>query len=144
MQDHSGEGGNSSIDILISRGIGAATMLMLLCLCGCINPCDDEIQGEAVSPNGKIAATVYVRGCGATTPFVTHLSLRQAYRSFRGGDRDSIVFSRRNRGGVSLRWAGSERLAVTCSVPALSENLYNQKPKWRSVEIVYENCGTMR
>jgi hypothetical protein len=39
--------------------------------------CGDEVVMEVVSPDARYVARSFVRSCGATTPYVTHVELRR-------------------------------------------------------------------
>lgn len=52
-------------------------ILLLAILAGCVNPCNNQIVQEAVSPDGRYAATAFIRDCGATTDFSPQVFLRK-------------------------------------------------------------------
>lgn len=39
--------------------------------------CSEEVKGAFPSPDGRLTATVYVRGCGAAAHNVTHVNVRK-------------------------------------------------------------------
>lgn len=47
--------------------IAISAFAMALASCSVDPSCQNELQGRSVSPNGKMAAVVYSRNCGATT-----------------------------------------------------------------------------
>lgn len=55
-----------------------ATLLALAANSGCWSPCDNELVSTTPSPDGRLKAVILVRSCGATTPFVTGLSVLPA------------------------------------------------------------------
>jgi hypothetical protein len=70
----------SDPDARTNRTVARRTAQMLLCaamafgLSGCW-PCGNEVVYEVHSPNRKHKAIVFVRDCGATTDFSTHVSV---------------------------------------------------------------------
>jgi hypothetical protein len=63
-------------------------MLAPLLLGGC-DPCGDEVVQHEPSPYGRGTAIVYVRNCGATTDYATHVAL---VGHVDAGPRDRNVF----------------------------------------------------
>lgn len=39
--------------------------------------CSEEVKGAFPSPDGRLTATIYVRGCGAAAHNVTHINVRK-------------------------------------------------------------------
>ncbi len=58
----------------VLRQLGAV-LLVTLSACGDLDLCANDVSQRIVSPSGKRTAVVFVRDCGATTDFNTHLSL---------------------------------------------------------------------
>jgi hypothetical protein len=48
--------------------------------------CGESNESEIASPSKAYVAMVFVRNCGATTGYVTHVNLRTATDIFRSGD----------------------------------------------------------
>jgi hypothetical protein len=92
-----------------------AWLLFLGVLCavsaGC-DTCGEDPIAEKRSPDGKYVAVVYRRGCGATTPFVTHVNLRLASESFSlgwdGAIRSGEVLSVKNQEPIDIVWGDAE------------------------------------
>ena len=82
-------------------------------------------------------AAVFVRGCGATTPFATHVNLRYDSRPFTvtqyGTIEDGEVYMRKGEGPVKLVWQDATHLVVECRLTDVCE----QKASWNSIAIVY-------
>jgi hypothetical protein len=85
-------------------------------------PCSNRIVHILPSPEGSLKAIVFLRDCGATTDFNTHISVLRANNSEPKGSGNAFVAdSDHGRamagewGGpnVSLAWEGVRRLAVT-------------------------------
>ena len=43
-----------------------------------MSSCEESNQGQTLSPDRRYIATVFVRDCGATAKYVTHVNLRKA------------------------------------------------------------------
>jgi hypothetical protein len=52
--------------------------------------CEELNQGQTLSPDRRYIATVFVRDCGATTGYVTHVNLRKATDVFMA-DRGGVI-----------------------------------------------------
>ena len=52
--------------------------------------CEESNQGQTLSPDRRYIATVFVRDCGATTGYVTHVNLRKATDVFMA-DRGGVI-----------------------------------------------------
>jgi hypothetical protein len=81
---------------------------------------------------------VFVRNCGATTSFGTHVNLRESSRPFsstaHGTVEEGEVFTREGEGWVKLVWKGPNHLVVESPQTDVSE----QKSSWRDVAITYQ------
>ena len=94
------------------------SLLVILLLIGCIviarvgcgSLCEDEVQGDVASEDGTHHARIVIRGCGATTDFVTVVQL-----GANGRYRD--IFSVEGQADLRLGWrASGQRLVI--SVPS--------------------------
>ncbi|HEY3130005.1 MAG TPA: hypothetical protein VGL91_11140 [Acidobacteriota bacterium] len=110
--------------------------ILALMMSGC-GLCGEELKGEVTSPDGEYIAALFERGCGATTPFITHVNVRRRNDSFRddtyGRIEQGEVFIIATRADVRLNWKSSRKLEITCvncpSVPTHSEQ------KWQDLAI---------
>jgi hypothetical protein len=121
-----------------SRSAAAA----LLCLaCGaCGIGCGDEVTATAVSPDGRLTAESYVRNCGATTPYATHVVVRPSGSSVaswfgRRPNAEHLVYVVAARPAVGIKWLDSSHLTVRISGEA--GRVFCQKERWRYVSISY-------
>jgi hypothetical protein len=89
----------------------ACGTLAVVVLASCL--CSDELVTEVPSPDRALTAAYFVRDCGATTDFVTAVSVRRGRGSYK--DRSAQVFVVRGRHKVSLAWTGPRTLVVECS-----------------------------
>jgi hypothetical protein len=92
---------------------------------GCAaDPCGTEILAEAASQDAQIKAVLFLRNCGATTGYVTAVSLvspdeslgddRQFFRPARLGN----VFRAEQAGDVVIRWQSPRELLISYSLDA--------------------------
>lgn len=85
--------------------VAALTFLVLGCACS------DEVSSEVISPDEKRIARVFVRNCGATTDYVTHVAI-----SWRSSERtnDDIVFTLVGDNEVAVEWSDNRTLRISC------------------------------
>lgn len=118
----------------------AALVPVLLGGCGL---CGNEVVQRVPSPDGRLAAIVFTRDCGATTSYNTQVAIRRG-----GGERlprRDVVFvadddhgaapSAPRRGpDVRLRWVDVRRLEIAHH-PRV--RIFRQKDRHRGVEVAY-------
>jgi hypothetical protein len=107
--------------------------------------CGEENIGEAYSPDRSYLARAYVRDCGATTGFVTHVNLRPWWRwfntTFEGTITDGQVFGNSCWSKVNFVWKDNSHLEIqyqkcfgrTNNV----EPPWMQESSWKGVNITY-------
>ena len=126
--------------LLVLTTIALAT----LTLQGCLFGCGDEVTQRAVSPDGRWLAAAFVRNCGATTDFVTHVVIVEAGDPI---DDDGDVFvaeagaaASAPQGGpeVRLRWLGPDRLLVSYGPGA---RIFFQAVRKRKLHVEYRPIG---
>jgi hypothetical protein len=64
------------------------------------------------SPDGQLAATLFVRNCGATTDFSTIISVHRPDSTFK--DDSSMVFVAKGEPTIQLNWDGPRSLSIGC------------------------------
>jgi len=100
---------------VVAVGCLAFSAVLPGCEVGLFGDCDDTIVSEATRPGGPERALVYVRNCGATTAYATHVALHERGRFFDSEPR--IVFvgegGEPSIPGVSARWLDRYTLEVT-------------------------------
>ncbi len=89
----------------------AIRLLVCLAISGCL--CSDQVTSEATSPDGMLTATVFVRNCGATTDFVSKVSLHPKLEGFK--DERTLVFVAHGGQPISASWKGPRSLTVECT-----------------------------
>ncbi len=85
--------------------VATLTVLVLGCACS------DDVSVEAITPDEKRIATVFVRNCGATTDYVTHVAV-----NWRSSERnnDDIVFTLAGDNAVKVIWSDNNTLRIAC------------------------------
>ena len=106
-----------------------ACFVALVAACG--PECEQGVRQTATSPGGAYAATVYVRNCHATSPFMTIVSIDRAGDPFDG---DDYVYAVKSNGGVSVEWASDSLLIVR----APKAEVFRRHDRWRAVMVRYE------
>lgn len=123
----------------MKRRIGVFIWVVPLMLTGCV-VCGEDKLSETSSPGNKYVATVFRRGCGATSGFLYHVNLRRADNSFssdyRGVIEEGEIFLTRE-GRINISWTDDKNLRLTCEgCPK------NPKPSmassWNDVSVSYD------
>lgn len=100
--------------------------------------CSESDTGRAVSPGKAYVATVFVRNCGATTGYVTHVNLRGASDAFvpdsHGVIRAGEVISMDGNPRVALNWTGDTDLEVVV-LSRVRRSTINNSGLWNSVHV---------
>jgi hypothetical protein len=108
--------------------------------------CGEDLHASALSPDKKYVVAVFLRNCGATTPIVTHVNLRETSHPFsstlHGTIDEGEVFVRRGEGSVKLVWKDASHLVIECPPTDVFElnpetEVYEQEASWRDVTINY-------
>jgi hypothetical protein len=98
----------------------AMLALPLSALHGCsLYGCGDEVTRQAASPDGRVMAAAFVRNCGATTGFTTHVAVfglgqepEERHRVFIA-QAGTAPESPHGGAEVELRWLAPDRLLVS-------------------------------
>ena len=110
-----------------------------------VGMCDEELVSESTSPSKQTVAKAFVRNCGATTGYITHVNLKSTWSYFNttwvGTIRQGEVFGNACEQDVRLVWVEESNLEieyVRCPAADGRENLpdpmYNE---WKGVNITY-------
>lgn len=106
--------------------------------------CGTQVEPAVVSPDGWYAARLVERSCGATTAFVTHVTIadRRARPGFLFARSADVFVYRGLPAAASLRWMGSQDLLVEyrdCRV------VYIQDSRWQDLRVAYRaDCQPSR
>lgn len=97
--------------------------------------CSNTILSEAVSSDGKRAATAFERNCGATTPFVRIVSVRLAAAAFDPEAEKEYVLVVEGQPEIKLAWDAPDYLSVKFSA---TPRIVRQVLIWYGVTISYD------
>ena len=110
-----------------------------LVLSGC-SMCGEDKLAEVRSPGDSYVATVFRRGCGATSGFLFHVNLRTSTGSFSPDTKGSIeggqIFLTRE-GKISVRWEDNKTLHVTCD-GCPKDHKPTMETTWKDVSVSYD------
>ena len=110
----------------------AATAAMLLNGCSSLDPCENTFIRQVTSPNGKLKAVVFSRGCGATTSESVQISILEVNAPLPEEAGNVSVVEESN---VYVNWLSSSQRQVI--IPAASK-IYTQEQKYGSITIIYK------
>ncbi|MDQ4122176.1 MAG: hypothetical protein M3209_12115 [Acidobacteriota bacterium] len=107
--------------------------------------CGEENIGEAYSTDGKYLARVYVRDCGATTGWLTHVNLRSSWGWFNprwyGTITDGQVFANSCWSKVNLIWMDNSNLEIQyqkCDARSNGRDAaFMKESTWNGINISY-------
>lgn len=89
---------------------------------GC-GTCGEEVVAQHPSPDGEHVAILFVRNCGATTPYVTHVNIADAAREldtdWDGAIRARQIASYKDREPVEILWSSTSSIVLTADRRAL-------------------------
>lgn len=121
-------------------------MLVLLMIalnifgCSFLKECSEEHLTDVESPDKRYVAALFVRNCGAATPYVYHVNLRTSSDRFTanlsGNIYDGEVFDINNR-KVDLAWRDERTLLISCADCSADEPV-NLERTWGDVSILYQ------
>ena len=124
-----------------------ALWLLAICFWSCDDPCGNHVVARVPSPDGVHVAVVFVRDCGATTDFSTHVSLLGPHEAVpaEGGntfvaDTDHGAAPSAAWGGpeVQIHWSGNTRLTLSYDPAA---RIFLRESSRSGVAIVYESLS---
>ncbi len=108
--------------------------------CTLLKECSEENIANITSPDGKYVAALFIRNCGATTPFVYHVNLRASSEKFTanlsGTIYDGEVFDINNR-KVNLVWKDAQTLFIECKDCPANEPIILEN-SWKDINIFFQ------
>ena len=107
-------------------------------LAGC-DPCGDIVLGNTMSPNGNYIATIYERGCGATTPDMVVVQLRAKGSRFKSNDFSRVIFSSRYE-RLTVVWITPEAVRIDCERCGTTVGSI-KRSRWNDIQILYRALG---
>jgi hypothetical protein len=96
--------------------------------------CNDVVKKEASSPDAAYVATFFERNCGATTDYISIVSIRPRADRFDAEKNDAVLVIR-GRCPVELLW-GERVLRVSYTKPCA---LAKQVDTWRDVSLSFDS-----
>ena len=113
---------------------------IVLCLTLFVSGCGDElcsntITNEYPSADGKYIATTFVRDCGATTPYITVVSMRYSDSSLEMNDHEDWLFTAHDKATVDVKWESNNTLLVQFTS---SDSKATQRTTWKDLSIQYK------
>lgn len=91
-----------------------AILLFTLSFCACdyflpiTGVCENSVEKELKSPNGKLNAIIFDRGCGATVGFITGISIIPADEKLNSSDTGNVLLADILYGELSERGDGED------------------------------------
>lgn len=100
---------NKTIDAMI-----IITILGVFILSGCDYQCEEKIEREVISPNGKYMAVIFEQNCGATTSILYHVNIRpsDSRYKFKKDDQGHIMDGRVFTGYGDIKWVDDQHLLI--------------------------------
>jgi hypothetical protein len=117
----------------VAGGLGAVICLVLVPRFLITGGCEDFVLTEVASPSGRVAATVFVRDCGATTAANTQVSLRQR-SGLLGRRRKTSLLVYEGDKNLGISWEDENTLVVRLPPNA---KVFRQEREWYGVRIEY-------
>jgi len=115
-------------------------------LCGCGDSCDYAVVSEAKSPDGKLKAVVFHRGCGSPVDSSAQISILSSSTSspsghgnlFVAGDENQATSTNRGQfSEIKVTWESNTSLTV--SYPKNAQ-VSLKKPRVAGVAVRYETA----
>jgi len=98
--------------------------------------CDNTNIYSVHSPNNRFVATVFQRGCGATTPTLSIVSIRTLSSEQDLDKVEDWIFSIKADSGVEAMWLSDDKLNISYvwqgDAPSRKKNI------WKQVSILYQ------
>lgn len=102
---------------------------------GLLYRCSTTLLGEQLSPQKTLILSKYERNCGATTSFVTTVSIRQSGQPFKH-DPNATVAMAEGKISINTEWISEGRVKIRSS-----SKLFKRENKFGNVDIVYEQVS---
>jgi hypothetical protein len=120
----------------MKRGRGSSVLVFIsLTLLPIACSCVDQIRSDVPSPDGAYIAAFFERNCGATTDYVTHVSLRRSDLPLSRSDDVLIMEFRQD---ITMRWLEPRRLLIEyrkCANDPGAFRIRSVATSWRGVVI---------
>jgi Family of unknown function (DUF5412) len=97
--------------------------------------CGNQLIEDVKSPNGKYAASVFERNCGATTPYIEIVSLNSSVAKFDPENYNNWVFTIHGGSKVKAAWISDDKLKVSYT---FTGDALAQQEKWNGINITFK------
>ncbi len=101
--------------------------------------CGETIRTEVKSPDERYVATVFERNCGATTPYVTHVNLRESPEELRASSSGTVVdgeiYTVRGQPQLKLTWSSDSSISIETIG---GEEILGRESIWKEVKVTYK------
>lgn len=118
-------------------GFLAALSISVACIAfyriSIFDPCVEVIRNTIPAPDQKAAVVVFERGCGATSPFNTQISLATMDQPF-SSKKDPPFFIISGQRNLLVKWTGEK--TVTVGAPAGS-TIFKKENKVDEISVEY-------
>lgn len=101
--------------------------------------CSNEIVQEATAPDGRSKAVVYLRNCGATVDYTSHITILDGNHEL--GKRRGNVWQAGGSSAwdaIDIIWRDNSTLEVYHQIPA--ERVHVKKERVSDYEVVFSTC----
>lgn len=99
---------------------------------GLLYRCGNTLLSEQLSPQKTLILSHYERDCGATTDFVTIVSIRQSDQSFKH-DSNAIVAVAKGKLSLDSEWVSETKVKIRSS-----GELFRKENRFGDVDVTYE------
>lgn len=125
---------------MMKRTILLAIAMLTIAACG-TDTCNEKKIAELKSPDGHYIAVLFLRNCGATTPFMQHINLSSASseqfsENNIGAIEEGQVFLT-STGALSMTWENQKKLVVKCDGCPANCCDKSWVKSWKEIEILY-------
>ena len=107
--------------------------MLLIFIFGCAPLCSNDPIHVDISPDKKNVAIAYIRNCGATTGFSTHVSILTAPGKL--SDEGGNAFIIKGKHPLTLKWKRNKELTIEGS---LGQQELKRLSSYRGIEIEYK------
>ena len=120
------------IAMRLGRGFACALIALAGIACGDTGMCENTSQVEIPSPDGKFAAWVFIRACGATTLSSVHVSVVPAGSPAPHESGNAFVLE--PVAALEVKWPAERELSI--SRPA-GGHVIEQQPRVGEIAVTY-------
>jgi hypothetical protein len=119
----------------MTRAALGSVLIALALLTSSCGLCTDDVQRQQSSPRSALVATAFVRNCGATTPYVSIVSVHGQSDSFT--DEKARVLVIEGHHSPELAWSHEGALLIRCP-DCNPENVFRQVAILGGVKVLFD------